>query len=265
MDTINLLQNHRSIRKYKSTPIPSEVLERILECGCRASNTGNMQLYSIVVTQDPNLKQQLSQLHFGQGSSAPVFLTLCVDINRYHHWCRLRGCDEPYGNLLWLMSGTVDASLCAQNICIAAEAEGLGFCYLGTVLYNTAAIAELLELPHGVMPVITLSMGYPDAKTQSDIMRERHHENPLDRVQSVTDAEGLVRLIDEVQQTYMADEIYDYISALVEKTRTNPFVVLGVSPRTVEAWESGKSTPSPTAKKLMYLISLDHSLVQKLQ
>ena len=162
MDTINLLQNHRSIRKYKSTPIPSEVLERILECGCRASNTGNMQLYSIVVTQDPNLKQQLSQLHFGQGSSAPVFLTLCVDINRYHHWCRLRGCDEPYGNLLWLMSGTIDASLCAQNICIAAEAEGLGFCYLGTVLYNTTAIAELLELPHGVMPVITLSMGYPD-------------------------------------------------------------------------------------------------------
>lgn len=41
--------------------------------------------------------------------------------------------------------------------------------------------------------------------------------------------------------------------------------ILGVSPRTVEAWESGKTTPSPTAKKLMYLLSTDHSLVQKLQ
>lgn len=40
--------------------------------------------------------------------------------------------------------------------------------------------------------------------------------------------------------------------------------VLGVSCRTVEAWESGKSTPAPTAKKLMYLIQEDHSLVQKL-
>lgn len=40
--------------------------------------------------------------------------------------------------------------------------------------------------------------------------------------------------------------------------------VLGVSRRTVEAWESGKSTPTPTAKKLMYLIQEDHSLVQKL-
>ena len=41
--------------------------------------------------------------------------------------------------------------------------------------------------------------------------------------------------------------------------------MLGVSRRTVEAWESGKSTPTPTAKKLMYLIQEDHSLVQKLQ
>ncbi len=40
--------------------------------------------------------------------------------------------------------------------------------------------------------------------------------------------------------------------------------VLGVSCRTVEAWESGKSTPTPTAKKLMYLIQEDHALVQKL-
>ncbi len=39
---------------------------------------------------------------------------------------------------------------------------------------------------------------------------------------------------------------------------------LGVSRRTVEAWESGKSTPTPTAKKLMYLIQQDNSLIQKL-
>ncbi len=59
------------------------------------------------------------------------------------------------------MSGTVDASLAAQNLCVAAESEGLGFCYLGTVMYNTKAIAELLELPTGVVPVVTLSLGYP--------------------------------------------------------------------------------------------------------
>lgn len=41
--------------------------------------------------------------------------------------------------------------------------------------------------------------------------------------------------------------------------------VLGVSCRTVEAWESGKTNPTPTAKKLMYLIQEDHTLVEKLQ
>lgn len=162
MNTIDLLNNHRSVRRYQSRPVPQDVLNRILECGSRASNTGNMQIYSIIVTDQPDDIAALSKLHYGQGATAPLFLTVCVDVNRYHHWCRLRGCDEPYDNFLWLMSGTVDASLAAQNICVAAEAEGLGFCYLGTVMYNTRAIAELLDLPKGVVPVVTLSMGYPD-------------------------------------------------------------------------------------------------------
>lgn len=169
MNTIDLLNSHRSIRRYKATPIPQDLLDRIVEAGCRASNTGNMQLYSVIVTRDTDRIAQLSKLHFGQGATAPLFLTVCIDVNRYHHWCRLRDCDQPYSNLLWLLSATVDASLFAQNICIAAESEGLGFCYLGTVLYNTAAIAKLLDIPTGVVPIITLSMGYPDENpTQSE-------------------------------------------------------------------------------------------------
>lgn len=161
-DTEKLLNAHRSIRKYQDRPIPQDVMDRIIECGSRASNTGNMQIYSVVVTRDPQLKDKLSKLHYGQGASCAAYLTICVDVNRYHHWTRQRGCDEPYNNFLWLMSGTVDASLFAQNICVAAESEGLGFCFLGTVMYNAAPIAQLLNLPKGVVPVITLSLGYPD-------------------------------------------------------------------------------------------------------
>ncbi len=162
MNTIDLINSHRSIRRFKDRIIETETMNRILECGMRASNTGNMQIYSIILTQDKENIEALSKLHFGQGSTATAFLTICVDVNRYHHWCRLRGCDEPFDNFLWLMSGTVDASIAAQNICIAAESEGIGFCYLGTVMYNTKAIAELLQLPKGVVPVITLCMGYPN-------------------------------------------------------------------------------------------------------
>ena len=176
--------NHRSVRKFKPTPIDPDTMQRILQCGTRASNTGNMQIYSIIVTQEPQNIAALSKLHFGQGASAPAFITVCVDVNRYHHWCRLRNCDQPYDNFLWLMSGTVDASLAAQNICVAAEELGLGFCYLGTVLYNTQSIAQLLDLPKGVVPVVTLCIGYPDEQPQQSerlpldgiVHHEKYHD-----------------------------------------------------------------------------------------
>lgn len=193
MNTIDLLNNHRSIRRYKSTPVPQELIDRMVEAGARASNTGNMQLYSVIVTQEKERIEALSKLHYGQGSTAPLFLTICADVNRYHHWCRLRGCDEPYGNLLWLLSATVDASLFAQNICVAAESEGIGFCYLGTVMYNTAQIATLLEIPKGVVPVITLSMGYPDEEPEQSerlplngiIHQERYHNYSDEEIEEI--------------------------------------------------------------------------------
>ena len=155
------MMQHRSIRKFTPEGIDEPTLHKIIDCGLRASNTGNMQLYSVIATEEEPLRTELCQLHFGQCASAPMFLTICVDVNRYHHYCRVNGCDEPYGNLLWFVSALVDASLFAQNLCLAAESKGLGFCHLGTVNYNTKKIAELLKCPKGVVPVIALALGHP--------------------------------------------------------------------------------------------------------
>ena len=160
-DAIQTMLEHRSIRKFSSEKVNPALLEEIVNCGLRASNTGNMQLYSVIATEEDPLRTELCSLHFGQCATAPLLLTICVDVNRYHRYCRVNGCDEPYGNLLWLLSGLVDASLFAQNLCLAAEARGLGFCHLGTVMYNTAKIARLLQCPKGVVPVIALAMGHP--------------------------------------------------------------------------------------------------------
>ena len=160
--TIDTLLAHRSVRRFKSQAVNPELLADLVECGLRASNTGNMQLYSVIATQNESLRGELCKLHFGQCATAPLWLTVCTDVARYHQYCRVNGCDEPYGNLLWFTSALVDAALCAQNICVAAEAQGLGFCYLGTVNYNTRQIAELLQCPKGVVPVIAIAMGYPD-------------------------------------------------------------------------------------------------------
>ena len=161
MTAIETMLAHRSVRQFSSEPVAPELLVDIIECGLRASNTGNMQLYSIITTQEEPLRSELCKLHFGQCATAPLWLTICTDVRRYHHYCRVNQCDEPYGNFLWFASALVDASLCAQNICVAAESRGLGLCYLGTVMYNTEQIANLLQCPEGVVPVITIAMGHP--------------------------------------------------------------------------------------------------------
>ena len=161
---MELLNSHRSIRKYNGIDISDDVLNDILYSGIRSSNTGNMQLYSIVVTRDAVMKNELAPLHFNQAmvKDAPVLLTICIDINRFGLWCSLNNTSADFNNLLWLLNGTIDASILAQNICIAAEGEGLGICYLGTTLYSAPEIIGVLQLPAGVIPITAITLGYPE-------------------------------------------------------------------------------------------------------
>ena len=158
------LLNHRSIRKYTQDPIPYKILEYILEAGTRASTTGNMQLYSIIVTTDEEIKEELSPCHFNQPmiKQAPVVLTFCADFNRFNKWCRQRKAEPGYDNFLSFVTAAIDTLLVAQNVCIAAEDSGLGICYLGTTTYMAGKIIEVLDLPAGVVPVATVTVGYPD-------------------------------------------------------------------------------------------------------
>lgn len=161
---MNTIFEHRSIRKYKDTVIEPEVLKYALEGATRASNTGDMQLYSIVVTTDKNIKDELSPAHFNQPmiKEAPVVVTFCADVNRFSKWCELRDAEPGYDNFQWFTCSVIDSMLAAQNFCLAAESKGLGICYLGTTTYNAPEIAKTLNLPKGVVPITTVTVGYPD-------------------------------------------------------------------------------------------------------
>jgi nitroreductase len=160
---LNTIFNHRSIRNYKSDPIPEMLLEDILRAGSRASTTGNMQVYSIIVTSDDSLREKLWEVHFKQNMvrQAPVVLTFCADFNRFNIWCRQRKAEPGYDNFLSFITSFTDALLAAQNCALAAEAAGLGTCYLGTTTYNADKIIEILQLPEFVVPATTLVVGYP--------------------------------------------------------------------------------------------------------
>jgi len=160
--------NHRSIRKFKNNPINTNVLNKILEASTRASNTGNMQVYSIIVTRSPEIKEQLWQAHFKQNMviEAPIHLTFCADINRFNKWCETNNAKPGYDNFLWFYNATIDAILASQNACLEAEYNNLGVCYLGTTTYMAEKIIDILNLPQGVIPVTSVVIGYPDEEPE---------------------------------------------------------------------------------------------------
>lgn len=164
MDAIDTLLSHKTIRKYKPDSIPTPVLNLILQAAARTSTTGNMQVYSIIVTTDEEKKKELHKLHFGQGMilQAPMLLTFCADFNRFNKWCEQRKANPAYDNFLSFFTASIDALIAAQNACVAAEAQGLGICYLGTTTYQAGKLSDFFNLPTGVVPITTIVLGYPD-------------------------------------------------------------------------------------------------------
>jgi nitroreductase len=161
---MELLNRHVTVRKFLKTVIEPKLLESIICSGSRASTTGNMQLYSIIITEDAEMKQKLAPLHFNQSVAvnAPVLLTFVADFNRFSQWCRINKAEPGYTNFLSFFTAAIDALLVAQNVCVAAENNDLGICYLGTTTYNAKEIIDVLELPKLTFPVTTIAMGYPE-------------------------------------------------------------------------------------------------------
>lgn len=173
MNTPDYFATRRTIRKYDQTrPVDIKLIDSMLETAARAANTGNMQTYSVIVTTDPDEIARLAPAHFNQPAikGAKAVLTFCLDFNRFNHWCLLNNTDPGLNNLQGFTWGVIDTSLFAQQFCTIAEMNGLGTCYLGTTTYNAEPIAEALGLPSDVVPVITVTLGYP---AESSELQER--------------------------------------------------------------------------------------------
>lgn len=159
-----IVKNRRTIRKYLQKDITPDLLNDLLETSFRASTMGGMQLYSVVVSRDAEMKEKLSPAHFNQPMviKAPVVLTFCADFRRFSKWCEQRKSVPGYHNLMSFMNAAMDTLLVAQTFCTLAEEVGLGICYLGTTTYNPQMIIDALQLPELVFPITTITVGYPD-------------------------------------------------------------------------------------------------------
>ena len=161
MDKIN---TRKTIRKYSRMDVAGNLLRTLLEKAERTPTMGNLQLYSVVVTRKAEMKAKLAPAHFNQPmvTAAPVVLTFCADFRRTTLWAENRQATPGYDNFLSFLNAATDALLYCQTFCNLAEEEGLGTCFLGTTIYNPKTIIDVLQLPRLVMPVATITLGWPD-------------------------------------------------------------------------------------------------------
>lgn len=165
------LNERRSIRKYSDREVSNELLDRLLGEAERTPTMGNLQLYSVVVTRSKEMKEKLAPAHFNQPmiEGAPVVLTFCADFRRTSLWAENRKAVPGYDNFLSFMNAATDALLYCQTFTNIAEEAGLGTCFLGTTVYMPKQIIDILKLPKLVMPIATITIGWPDENpAQSD-------------------------------------------------------------------------------------------------
>ena len=206
---MNNIMTRRTIRKYSTKDVDKALIDQLLTQASRTQTMGNMQLYSVVVTRSDEGKKALAPAHFNQPmvTAAPVVLTICADFRRSTDWCMQRKADPGYNNFLSFINAATDALLYTQTFCNLAEEAGLGLCFLGTTVYMPDMIIDALQLPELVMPVATLTIGWPD-------------EEP-----ALTDRLPLASFVhEETYKPYTAEKIDEYYAEKEALDENHEFV-----------------------------------------
>ncbi|MEM2896306.1 MAG: nitroreductase family protein [Candidatus Bathyarchaeia archaeon] len=153
MDLFEVIKNRRSIRAFKSTPIPDEIVNKILEAACWAPSAGNLQSWEFILVKDEKTKEWLCDAALGQCfiQEAPLAIVVCANRNRS---------SSRYGSRGANLYSICDSSAAIQNILLSAYALGLGSCWVGA--FHDDEVARILELPDGIRPVAIIPVGYPN-------------------------------------------------------------------------------------------------------
>jgi nitroreductase len=158
MDVFEAIHGRRSIRKFKSDPVPAEILHRIIDAAHWAPSAGNLQSAEFIIIRDNNTKKSLVQAALGQDfiAQAPVVIVACTDTQRSA---------MKYGERGKILYSIQDAAASIQNLLLAAHDLGLGACWIGAFFEDK--VSDILGIPAGVVPLAIIPIGYTDSKPVS--------------------------------------------------------------------------------------------------
>ncbi|MBU5558033.1 MAG: nitroreductase family protein [Candidatus Aenigmatarchaeota archaeon] len=177
---MNEIKKRASIRKYSDVGVSAHLVNMVLEAARYAPSEGDSQPWEFVVVRDPELKQHIVEAAYQQKwmLQAPVFIIACNNV---------RISRAIYGERGERLYGIQSVAAATQNMLIAAEALGLGTCWVGS--FSEPHVSALLHLPEWIRPAAIITLGWPAERPAQrephkldDIVHyERYGETPLHR------------------------------------------------------------------------------------
>lgn len=150
MDFYEVIKTRRSVRSYKPDPVPEEIVRRVLDAARIAPSGSNRQPWKFILVTNPEMKRKLVPLCEGQSfiAEAPILIIACGRNIRFNR-----------GSYMGDYSMLVDVAIAVDHLTLAARAEGLGTCWIGS--FDNRGIKKLLGIPEGVEVVALTPLGYP--------------------------------------------------------------------------------------------------------
>jgi nitroreductase len=151
MDVYGAIKKRRSIRTYKDRKVPGNVLNRVLDAARRAPSARNRQEWRFIAVRDPEVRKKLTVAAHSQAfvAQAPVTLVFCAN-----EGTDVMSCGQP--------TSSIDLSIAMSYATLAATAEGLGTCWLGS--FDEGAVKEVLGIPAKARVVAVSPLGYAAEK-----------------------------------------------------------------------------------------------------
>lgn len=202
--TIELLNAHRSIRKFTAEPIEQDTLNTLIKAGQAAATSSFIQACTVIQVSAGDRRDALAEMAGNQQyvSTAPVFLVFCADMKRHQLACGMHNAEMQSGFTEQFLTASLDCALFAQNVMVAAESLGLGGVYIGGLRNKIEAVSELLELPELVYPVFGLCLGHPDQNPEVKPRLPLDVVLKQDRYDDSQDAERIAAYDDSVREYY---------------------------------------------------------------
>lgn len=213
--TLQQLKNHRSIRQFTNQSISNELRNEILNSAKMASTSQHIQAVHIIRITDTFLRKKLREICSGQAyvENAAEFWVFCADLSKH----RMISPNAELDWTEWLLVGSIDTGIFAQNVLTAAESSCLGGVFIGSLRNDIEQVDKLLKLPPYVILLVGLCLGYP---AEDPMLRPRF---PID----VFCSENQYTPLDSVELAKFDEEITDYYQA--RKWRKKPRLYLRTS------------------------------------